>query len=298
LIKVKGPLWRSEIYPYENTQPAGALWYHDHALGITRLNVYAGMVGFYIMRDESDTGKPDNPLGLPAAPYEVALAMQDKMFKEDGSLFYPSFPGEPGYEDYIVGEGAVLPEDVFPNGGASALAEFFGDFMVVNGKIWPKMEVEPRNYRLRLLNGCDSRYMFVQFVQVPEGETDLTNAGEPLPFYVIGKDQGLASSPTSMDTLLVSPGARADVVFDFGGLKYSRIIMKNVGPDEPYNGQNGDETPKNGPGYFETNRVMAFDVVKDFDASVEDNFDSSNISGDAGVEGSTSRTRKVALFEG
>jgi spore coat protein A len=170
---VRGPQWVDKVYRYSNDQPAGNLWYHDHALGITRLNVYAGLAGFYFIRDDDDTGLPDNPLGLPAFPYELAYAIQDRMFLETGELFYPAYPGDPFYEGFITDEGATLPPDLFPDGGPmnpddvtggpTALAEFFGDHMVVNGKIWPKAEVEPRNYRMRLLNGCDSRFMVIRF---------------------------------------------------------------------------------------------------------------------------------------
>ena len=127
------------------------------------------MAGFYIIRDDFDTGLLGNPLDLPAFPYEAAFAIQDKMFKDSGELFYPAFPGDPFYDDFITGEGAELPTAQFPGGGPTGLAEFFGDHMVVNGKIWPKMDVEPRNYRLRLLNGCDSRFLAVQFFEVPQG---------------------------------------------------------------------------------------------------------------------------------
>ncbi len=164
---VRGPQWLDKKYVYDNSQPAGTVWYHDHALGITRLNVYTGMAGFYIIRDADDTGLPGNGLGLPAFPYEAAFAIQDRMFKDNGEFFYPAFPGDPFYEDFITGEDAVLPSAQFPGGGPTGLAEFFGDHMVVNGMIWPKMDVEPRNYRLRLLNGCDSRFLAIQFFEVP-----------------------------------------------------------------------------------------------------------------------------------
>jgi spore coat protein A len=87
-----GPGWVKETYSYDNDQQAATLWYHDHALGITRLNVYAGMAGYYLLRDERDTGKPDNPLGLPAGQYEVPVVIQDRMFTADGQLYYPSEP--------------------------------------------------------------------------------------------------------------------------------------------------------------------------------------------------------------
>jgi len=140
---VQGPQWANvpggfaEKFLYDNNVRAGNLWYHDHALGITRLNVYAGLAGFYFVRDDFDTGKPGNDAGFPAWPYEKAYAIQDRMFLETGELFYPAFPGDPYYDDFITDEGAILPGAQFPGGGPTGLAEFFGDFMVVNGKIWP-----------------------------------------------------------------------------------------------------------------------------------------------------------------
>jgi FtsP/CotA-like multicopper oxidase with cupredoxin domain len=294
--QVVGPQWANvpggftTKFRYDNDVPAGNLWYHDHALGITRLNVYAGMAGFYFVRDNDDTGLPDNPLGLPAWPYEKAYAIQDRMFLATGELFYPAYPGDPFYDDFITGEGAVLPPDLFPGGGPTALAEFFGDHMVVNGKIWPYEEVEPRNYRLHLLNGTDSRFMAIQFVAVPAGETDFTNASNPLPFSVIGSDQGLASAATEVDTLLSEPGSRYDIVFDFKDLQGQRVIMKNIGGDEPF----GGDIP--GPQAFgETDRIMAFDVAEGTNATEDPVVvTNSNIPNTNDVD----RVRKVALFEG
>ncbi len=289
---VRGPQWLDKKYLYDNSQPAGTVWYHDHALGITRLNVYAGMAGFYIIRDDDDTGLFGNPLDLPAFPYEAAFAIQDKMFKDNGELFYPAFPGDPFYDDFITGEGAVLPPGQFPGGGPTGLAEFFGDHMVVNGMIWPKMDVEPRNYRLRLLNGCDSRFLAVQFFEVPPGATDFSPAIQQLDFTVIGSDQGLASSPTTVDTLLMETGSRYDLIFDFKSVTPgNRVIMKNICGDEPF----GGDIP--GPQVFgETDRIMAFDVVLPLDAAVPDVSPSGIAFGP--VIPTPTRTRKVALFEG
>ncbi|MDH3817350.1 MAG: multicopper oxidase domain-containing protein [Myxococcales bacterium] len=290
--EIRGPQWVDKKYLYDNRQPAGTVWYHDHALGITRLNVYAGMAGFYIIRDEDDTGLPGNPLSLPAFPYEAAFAIQDRMFKDNGEFFYPAFPGDPFYADFITDEGADLPPDIFPGGGPTALAEFFGDHMVVNGKIWPKMDVEPRNYRLRLLNGCDSRFLAVQFFEVPSDAEDFSQAIQQLPFTVIGSDQGLASSPTTVDTLLLETGSRYDLVFDFKSVAPgNRVIMKNIGGDEPF----GGDIP--GPQVFgETDRIMAFDVVLPIDSAVDDVSPSWN--GYGPVIPTPTRLRKVALFEG
>jgi FtsP/CotA-like multicopper oxidase with cupredoxin domain len=215
------------------------------------------------------------------------------MFKANGELFYPAFPGDPAYADFITGEGAELPEVVFPGGGPTALAEFFGDHTVVNGKIWPKMDVEPRNYRLRLLNGCDSRFLAVQFFEVPAGDTDFTNATGPLPFTVIGSDQGLASAPTpAVDTLLIETGGRYDIIVDFKNVTPgNRVIMKNIGGDEPF----GGDIP--GPQVFEaTDRIMAFDVVLPLDTAIPD-VSPTDISFGPDV-GTPTRVRKVALFEG
>lgn len=302
---VKGPQWDfvpggfTNTFHYNNDVPAGCLWYHDHALGITRLNVYAGLAGFYIVRDGFDTGLPPdmgNPSGLPAFPYELAYAIQDRMFSDNGSLFYPAFPGDPFYDDFITGEGAILPPDVFPGGGPSALAEFFGDHVVVNGKIWPKANVEPRNYRMRLLNGCDSRFMVLQFVAVDAGETDPAS-GTPIDFWVIGSDQGLGT-PRQTDTLVFEPGGRYDVVVDFSQVPAgSRVIMKNLGGDAPFGGAFGGQLePEDLFPDRQTDRIMAFDVVVPL-SSVPDTFDPGNLPGYGGVSGSPT-TRRVALFEG
>ena len=262
----RGPQWVDKSYLYDMSQPAGTVWYHDHALGITRLNVYAGMAGFFLIRDAVDTGLPGNPAGLPAVPYEAAFAIQDRMFLDTGELFYPAFPGDPFYDDFITGEGAVLPPDKFPGEGPTALAEFFGDHIVVNGVIWPKMDVEPRNYRLRFLNGCDSRFLAIQFFEVPAGAKDFATATGPLAFTVIGSDQGLASSPTALNTLLMETGSRYDLIVDFKQVTPgNRVIMKNIGGDEPF----GGDIP--GPQVFgETDRIMAFDVVLPLNAAVPD----------------------------
>ena len=294
--EIRGPQWVEKKYVYLNDQPAGNLWYHDHALGLTRLNVYAGMAGFYFVRDDMDTGKPGNPLGLPAFPYELGYAIQDRMFKDNGELFYPAFDGDPFWDDFITGEEADPP---FP-GGPSALAEFFGDHMVVNGKIWPKTDVEPRNYRMHLLNGCDSRFMVLRFRPVPAGATDLSQAAAPLPFYVIGSDQGLGSSPVLVDTLVSEPGSRYDIVFDFSQVPMgTRIILENLGGDAPFGGDYGAALePEDFFPDRQTDRVMAFDVNQPLDGNVLDTFPASFVGPYTGNPNSVDRVRKVALFEG
>jgi FtsP/CotA-like multicopper oxidase with cupredoxin domain len=332
---IKGPQWFTDAaqaeggftttFRYNNGVPAGNLWYHDHALGITRMNVYAGLAGFYFVRDESDTGIVGNPLGLPAFPYELAYAIQDRMFTDSGALFYSAFPGDPFYNDFITGEGVVLPPEIFPGGGPTALAEFFGDHMVVNGKIWPKTDVEPRNYRMRLLNGCDSRFLVIRFREVPADATALytynpdtgvpelnEGVGAPIKFTVIGSDQGLGSTTKEVDTLVFETGSRYDIIFDFSKVTYGkRVIMENIGGDTPFGFSYGDGLDYENDVFpnRQTDRIMAFDVNQTLDETVvvdvapaavalsayatdrKDNYSNYDL-------GSPDRTRKVALFEG
>ena len=200
----KGKDWVKAVYHYSMDQEAGSIWYHDHALGITRLNVYAGLAGFFLTRDAYDTGLRDNPLGLPAFPYEVALAIQDRMFTADGQLFYPSEPEEPGQPT------------------PSVLPEFFGDFILVNGKAWPVLDVEPRKYRLRLLNGSDSRFYNMW---ITTGLLAAPGTGPTI--YQIGTDSGLLYAPVPLNQLAFGPGERADVVVDFAGFEGQTLILRN-----------------------------------------------------------------------
>jgi len=309
--RVKGPRFRGSTSIYDNSQPAGNLWYHDHALGITRLNVYAGMAGFYFVRDDQDTGLPDNPLNLPASPYEKAYAIQDRMFTEAGQLFYPAFPCDPAYDGFITEEGVRVcgmgvGEPCIDAANPTALAEFFGDHMMVNGVAWPKEDVEPRRYRFHILNGCDSRFMGIRFRSAASPTaTTLDGAGSPLDFTVIGSDQGLSAEAKQTSLLVFEPGSRYDIIFDFKGLQYQRIIMENIGGDAPFGGDLfGDLTPEQiedaveaGDLFLErqTDRIMAFDVGNI--VNQYDDFDSSVISFGPDV-GTPTRTRKVALFEG
>lgn len=200
----KGKDWKKAVYHYPMDQEAGSIWYHDHALGITRLNVYAGLAGFFITRDGIDTGRRDNPLGLPAFPYEIPLAIQDRMFTADGQLYYPSMPEEPGDPD------------------PGHLPEFFGDFVLVNGQAWPIVDVEPRKYRLRFLNGSDSRFYNIWLV--PRG---MTAIGTGPAINQIGTDSGLLYAPVPLSQLTIGPGERADTIVDFSGFAGVMLVLRN-----------------------------------------------------------------------
>jgi spore coat protein A len=258
-----------EPYHYDNSQPAGTIWYHDHGLGITRLNVYAGLAGFYIIRDNQDTGLEGNPLGLPVYPYEVPIAMQDRMFTEDGQLFYPTEPMELEPANPVTGDPYPAPPS------PSALPEFFGDFIVVNGVTWPVLNVEPRLYRFRFLNGSDSRFYNMWIGSGPK-------------IYVIGTDNALLPAPVQLDQLTIGPGERYDVLIDFTGFQGQTLILKN-NARSPF--------PKGGTvNPLTTGRIMAFSVGTTVTNTANNTIPSSLgiVNPLTGVD----RTRKLALFEG
>jgi len=250
-FKQTGDYFVKRKYWYDNDQEAATLWYHDHALGITRLNVYAGLAGFYLLRDDNENTLIGNGT-LPGGEYEIEIVIQDRLFDQQGQLFWPAFPNETPYNDFIFGEGAVLPPDIFPAGGPSALAEFFGNIILVNGKAWPFLQVEPRKYRFRLLNGSDSRFYILK----------LDNNA---PFLVIGSDDGLLANAVEVNELEFAPGERWDVVVDFTGKENAEIIMQNLGPDEPYNGRVEPFDPSDPA---TTGQIMKFVVTKTLNAGV------------------------------
>jgi bilirubin oxidase len=246
------------VFQYPNDQRATTLWYHDHTLGMTRLNVYAGPAGFYLLRggaaDLRSGVLPGPAPALGDAPgkkyYEIPIVVQDRSFNADGSLFYPRsrefFDGFAG--PYI------------PNSDISPIwnPEFFGNTMVVNGKTWPYLNVESRRYRFRFLNGCNSRFVVLKMVANPLAARPATAA---LPFWQIGTEGGFLPAPVRLEKLLMGLAERADVIVDFSGLAVgTEIYLTNEGPDEPFGGGEppGDFSAAD-PGT--TGQVMKFVVV-------------------------------------
>src|SRR5262249_15783720 len=185
------PPGKSATYFYPNRQDAATLWYHDHAMGINRLNIYAGLSGLFIIRDEIE-----DQLQLPHARYEIPLVIFDRMLDTHGQLLYP----------------------VSDNPQAPWLADFFGNVMMVNGSVTPFLEVEPRRYRFRILNGSNSRLYHLL----------LANG---MPMMQIGTDQGLLPSPIELRRLAIAPAERADLVVDFAGHQGERIALKDDAVD-------------------------------------------------------------------
>ncbi len=177
--------------------PASLLWFHDHGLGTTRLNVVAGLAAAYIVRDEHDTGAEPNPIGIPGGRYEVPVVIQDRQFNSDGTLLYPT-------------------SDI---AGVTWIGEYFGDVMLVNGKVWPYLDVEPRMYRFRILNGCNARILSL----------DLGGAT----MWQIGAEGGMFDKPVAVRQLVLAPAERADVVVDFTKLAGTTLVMGNRGLRPP-----------------------------------------------------------------
>ena len=217
-----GPAWMSNVYTYPNTQEATTLWFHDHALGVTRLNVYGGLAGFYFLRDWANV-----PMNLPGGPLdttvvddsdplnpkiinpEIEVVIQDRMVDTNGQWLFPDFP-------------PLNPEHPFWQ------PEFLGDVIVVNGKTWPFMNVEPRRYRFRFLNGSNARFYSMWL------ENRVTATPGPV-FWQIGTDGGLLDTPVMVDPnsatmpmkLLLAPGERADLIIDFSGYAGQTLTLRN-----------------------------------------------------------------------
>jgi bilirubin oxidase len=233
-----GETWTpgTATFRYENDQRAATLWYHDHTLGMTRLNVYAGPAGFYLLRgkagnlDEADDLAPGvlpGPApGLGANPfgtfYEIPIAIQDRSFNRDGSLFYAA--SRTFFESFL-GDGFRGP--FIPASDVSPIwnPEFFANTIVVNGRTWPKLEVEPRRYRFRFLNGCNSRFLILRLAtdntpqdgKIDDGDYTTLSA----PFWQIGSEGGFLPNPVNLHELLMGLAERADVIIDFGAIASS-----------------------------------------------------------------------------
>ncbi len=205
------------IYRYPNTMEAAPTWFHDHLLGATRLNVYAGIAGAYPIIDPNlqlPTGL--HPVGLQQGAggdvdFVVPLVLQDRMFDTNGQLFFPN-----------VG---INPEHPF------WIPEFVGDTIVVNGKVWPFLNVAPKRYRFLFVNGSNAR-TYDLFLVNP-----VTKVMGP-PIWQIGTDGGYLDAPVKIDPnaaapaltkLVLMPGERADVIIDFAGLQGQTLIMRNTG---------------------------------------------------------------------
>ncbi|HEY5526782.1 MAG TPA: multicopper oxidase [Candidatus Anoxymicrobiaceae bacterium] len=196
---------QSATYLYTNVQHAATIWYHDHALGIDRLNVMAGMAGYFIIRDPVEKA-----LNLPSGAFEIPIVIQDREVDAGAQLVYPT-----------VGDNPTIHPQWVP--------EFFGDTAVVNGKVNPFLSVEPRKYRFRFLNGSNARFYNLAFTS-------------GTPFFQIGTDGGLLPAPVEVVNLTFAPGERCDCVVDFAGLAGHNVVLKNFAP-APFPGGGAPSIP-------------------------------------------------------
>jgi FtsP/CotA-like multicopper oxidase with cupredoxin domain len=218
---ILGPAYLTNDYFYPNQQNPTTLWYHDHSLGITRLNIQAGLLGMYILRD------PKNPLDsnctpLPTGKYEVALAIQDHSFNADGSFFFPSDGVNPDIHPYWQ-------------------PEFFGDVVTVNGKAWPNLNVERRQYRFRIVNGSNARFYNIM----------LSNGQS---FTQIASDGGYLPKPVQLTSAVIAPAERLDILIDFSKVAPGTKIIMTNDANAPFPG--GDPVDP-----ATTGRIMQFTVV-------------------------------------
>ena len=172
---------------YPNQQDAALLFYHDHTMGINRLNIYAGLQGLFVIRDQTEAA-----LNLPSGAYEIPLLLYDRFLRNDGQLEYP----------------------VSPDPKAPWVPEIYSNAMLANGKLSPYLDVEPRRYRFRVMNGSNARFFRISF-------------GDLLPMQVIGADQGLLAAAVTMKRVLLGPAERADLVFDFSAHAGEKILLKS-----------------------------------------------------------------------
>ncbi|HZU84452.1 MAG TPA: multicopper oxidase [Polyangiaceae bacterium] len=178
---------RSLLYHYPNRQDAATLWYHDHAMGIERLNQYAGLFGVFLVRDEVE-----DALALPRGAYEIPLVLFDRLLDARGQLVYPTSG----------------------NRDAPWVTEFYGDALLVNGKLFPYLDVEPRRYRFRVVNASNSR---VYYLSLSDGSV----------FHQIGSDQGLLPAPVPLRSVTLAAAERADLLVDFSGAAGRRIVLQS-----------------------------------------------------------------------
>jgi spore coat protein A, manganese oxidase len=218
-----------QTHTYPNIQRASMTWYHNHTVGLTRLNVYAGLAGAYLVTDPTEQGyisKKQLPdLGIP-------LVIMDRMFFPDGRFAYPDTPWT---------EGTCQAQ--WPANAVSTQPEFFGDVIVVNGKTWPVFDCEPKVYRFRLLNACNSRFLQLAFKEFT------------IPFTIIGTDAGMLPGPSvTQNSLLVAPAERFDILIDFRTYAGKTVTLKNSA-NIPYPG--GDPINPNTDGLVMQFRVKS-----------------------------------------
>jgi len=311
-----GPDFVTSTMEYLNDQSAATLWYHDHALGITRLNVYAGLAGFYVLQDPERLALVAAGV-LPSGAYDIGMAIQDRAFTAEGQLYYPAYKDDPlpGTDETV---GDVVPQafyDAMGEDAPSIVPEFFGDTILVNGMAWPNLDVAAGDYEFRLLNGSDSRF-YVLTVSDPD-----------VAVYLVGTDGGLLPQAITIsdgdgiqepgEFIVLAPGDRVELVFDFSKLSAGETVkLLNIGPEfEPFKGVTADGLLLGGAEAADADdpvgNIMQFTVsssITPFDAQLFDNGVAVTLAAsfvnlaldadDNGIADAATNVRLLGLFEG
>ncbi len=294
------PLNEAEYY-YPNNQSARLAWYHDHSMGITRLNAYAGNASAYIIRDAFE-GMLVKFFGLPKfvenGGRELPLVFQDKIFQNgvvpDSTRPFPGSETAQGkgnlWYPYEYDENRWGPSTA---PAVSVVPEMFGDTMLVNGTAYPKATVDPRRYRFRVLNACQARVLNLQlYEELSDGVPDFTKPGPN--WVVIGTEGGFLAKVVSVPSggklitsrdplgnrfvvdpgnpggsLISAPGERLDVVVDFNGQAGKKYILFNDAPGPYPSGAIENDYP-NVDGIGDTSVLMRFEVKADSPAMAKD----------------------------
>ncbi|MBA4373673.1 MAG: hypothetical protein C0402_12540 [Thermodesulfovibrio sp.] len=286
-----GPGWAASTYGPEGTywypmdQEASTIWYHDHAMGTTHLNTQMGMAGFFPITDANEQALIAANI-LPTGNYELGFALQDRMFDTNGQFAMPdapvidaAFPGcnpssgatrlatcSPLFmkaaDGHLIPYVADDPLLVNTNNAdapflaSSTTLEYVGNMPVVNGVTYGTYRVEPRIYRMRFIGGTDSRTWVMKLVRRDNEAV--------VPFWQVGSEQGLLNNPVSRDSIDLMPGERVDVLVNLRGIPVgTKIVMQNLGPDDPYAGMSAPPAPSS-----EIPEIMEFTVI---DLEGEDN---------------------------
>ncbi|KAI3961080.1 hypothetical protein MKW92_002666 [Papaver armeniacum] len=251
-FKETGPTFSKRTYRYNNHQQPGNLWYHDHAMGLTRVNILAGLFGSYIIRHP----EIEDPLQLPSGhKYDQTLVIFDRMFNVDGSIYMNNTGDNP----------SIHPQ---------WQPEYFGNMIIVNGKAWPKMSVQRRKYRFRILNASNARFFRMLF-------------SNGMRFIHVGSDSAYNKRPVVVDKLLLAPSEIADVVVDFSTSSSDEVILLN---DAPYPFPGGDPVDQvNG-------KIMKFLINKKHEVD-ESHVPQRLIEYPVADVSGASRTRYIAMYE-
>jgi spore coat protein A len=272
-------------YYYPNHQSSRLVWYHDHVLGLTRLNAYAGIASGYVIYDDYELSLvASSSLPGPLDPRTMYLVFQDKTFvgagtaiadptwydvmpnSREGDLWYPHM-----YDTAMFGPLGPAPAGTLPE--ISCVPEFFGDTVLVNGTVYPYLEVEQREYRFRLLNACQAKFLnprlvYAQGTTFPDNTEPKTNSAGPA-FIQIGTEGGFLPAPAMVNgpnqpILLLAPAERADLLVDFRNVPAGSTLILYSDAPGPHPGGDATQdyypenpkTPVSMPGYGPNTRTL------------------------------------------